>query len=231
MKKLFPTAILTLSLVALAFTGQPDVAQARNDARLDKLESRVSALEAKIDMMQHKARDERVLALVTGARKRDQLDRSPSECSREVTGARSAISLIRKSERVFTRPTGERSASSLIAVHSQAPLLKPSPRAPKLRHDPLHILRDPNARRVDSHLRRRRHLVRLIDPPSRSRPHPRARTREQPLRIARFAHSPSARRRTPRGNLSGPAIDPRARATQLRRRRHQRGDDDQPLPP
>ena len=50
MKKLFPSTILALSLVALAFSSTGCRA-ARNDERLDKLESRVSALEAKVEMM------------------------------------------------------------------------------------------------------------------------------------------------------------------------------------
>jgi outer membrane murein-binding lipoprotein Lpp len=52
-KKLFPFAILSLSVVALAFTGSGCRA-ARNDARIDKLESRVSALEARVEMLQKK---------------------------------------------------------------------------------------------------------------------------------------------------------------------------------
>ncbi len=53
MNKLFPSAVLVMSLLASVFTGAGCRA-ARNDARLDKLESRVSALEAKVEMMQHK---------------------------------------------------------------------------------------------------------------------------------------------------------------------------------
>lgn len=51
MKKMLPSTILAFSLFALAFTSAGCRA-ARNDARLDKLESRVSALEAKVEMMQ-----------------------------------------------------------------------------------------------------------------------------------------------------------------------------------
>jgi hypothetical protein len=50
MKKLLPYSILVSTLCALAFTSTGCRA-ARNDERLDKLESRVSALEAKVDMM------------------------------------------------------------------------------------------------------------------------------------------------------------------------------------
>ena len=50
MKKLFPSAILVLPFVAIAFSSTGCRA-ARNDERLDKLENRVSALEARVDMM------------------------------------------------------------------------------------------------------------------------------------------------------------------------------------
>ena len=50
MKKLFPSAILALSFVVIALSSTGCRA-ARNDERLSQLENRVSALEAKVDIM------------------------------------------------------------------------------------------------------------------------------------------------------------------------------------